>query len=518
MSILVNVINQKMYISSTMEGIVAGSQRFVKFKFNLSEEWDGLRTFAQFSQGGKAYNQYLDNDNSVYLPSEIVAGTVTLMLYGSLNTTIGTTNYLTLKINKNNLVSDASSTDISESLYNQLVDKVNIAVSSVENIDIGTRNLATGTADMVVGLINQATRENGQWRASGTGTITNIDITDAPLPNINRGVKVIASLANKQIGVVQDKILLNSNNTYTLSCWVRGSAASGLKCKLQPFYASSTDNGGSKDFDITNEWRFISYTTTNNPQDNAKYSAAYIYLLPASDNDTMEICGVKFEKGNKATDWSPAPEDLATKNDVTSEINSIEIGGRNLLLNTKSFTAASSTALNGALMRGASLVEEKYRNLSVRSATLTESVTEICIYKLTDFNLGDSFTFSFYAKGDITELRAFFFGDTGYLEVSQCVNSQGEVSTQKDGRSSFYITPDWQRYWITWKLKDTGNITVPKWLMLRTFNSSEGQAISVCGCKLEKGNKATDWSPSPDDLEQRVAALEAALLSLGGES
>ena len=125
MSILVNVVNQKMYVSSTMEGIVAGSQNFVKFRFNLSEDWDGLMTFAQFRQSGVAYNQYLDDENSVYLPPEIGMGTCTLMLYGSHDTTIGTTNYLTLKIDKNILVSDATSTEISQSLYDQLVTKVN---------------------------------------------------------------------------------------------------------------------------------------------------------------------------------------------------------------------------------------------------------------------------------------------------------------------------------------------------------------------------------------------------------
>lgn len=125
MSILVNVVNQKMYVSSTMEGIVAGSQNFVRFRFNLSEDWDGLMTFAQFRQSGVAYNQYLDDENSVFLPPEIGMGTCTLMLYGSHDTTIGTTNYLTLKIDKNILVSDATSTEISQSLYDQLVAKVN---------------------------------------------------------------------------------------------------------------------------------------------------------------------------------------------------------------------------------------------------------------------------------------------------------------------------------------------------------------------------------------------------------
>ena len=125
MSILVNVVGQKMYVSSTMDGIVAGSQNFVKFRFNLTDDWDGLMTFAQFRQGGVAYNQYLDEENSVFLPAEIGMGTCTLMLYGTGDTVIGTTNYLTLKVDKNILVSDATSTEISQSLYDQLVARVN---------------------------------------------------------------------------------------------------------------------------------------------------------------------------------------------------------------------------------------------------------------------------------------------------------------------------------------------------------------------------------------------------------
>ena len=125
MSILVNVVGQKMYVSSTMDGIVAGSQNFVKFRFNLTDDWDGLMTFAQFRQGGNAYNQYLDEENSVFLPAEIGMGTCTLMLYGTGDTVRGTTNYLTLKVDKNILVSDATSTEISQSLYDQLVARVN---------------------------------------------------------------------------------------------------------------------------------------------------------------------------------------------------------------------------------------------------------------------------------------------------------------------------------------------------------------------------------------------------------
>ena len=125
MDILVNVANQKLKIATNLKSLVAGTQEFVRFVFNTSGDWDGLATFAQFMQNGVAYNAYLDDDKSAYLPPEIGVGTCTVMLYGSNENTIATTNYLTLTIDENILVSDAQSTDISLSLYNQLVTKVN---------------------------------------------------------------------------------------------------------------------------------------------------------------------------------------------------------------------------------------------------------------------------------------------------------------------------------------------------------------------------------------------------------
>ena len=140
MDILVNVVNQKLKIATNLKSLVAGSQNFIRFVFNLTSDWDDLKTFAQFRQGNNSYNQYLDDEKSAYLPSEIGAGTCTLLLYGSGGTKRATTNYLTLTIDENLLVSNASSTDISTSLYDQLVTHI--------------INLESGNSDAVQELID----------------------------------------------------------------------------------------------------------------------------------------------------------------------------------------------------------------------------------------------------------------------------------------------------------------------------------------------------------------------------
>ena len=182
----------------------------------------------------------------------------------------------------------------------------NNITASIDAVEIGSRNIVTGTANMVIG---SGKRKKGHWRQSGTGTIETIDISDSPVAGVSKEIKIIAS-STKQNGIAQDLIPLNSNNAYTLSCWVRGSS-SGLTCRLQPYFASSTDNGGYGQFTLNGEWQYISYTVTKNPANTAAYSGAYIYLIPSAAGDTLEVCGIKLERGNKATDWCPAPEDLA---------------------------------------------------------------------------------------------------------------------------------------------------------------------------------------------------------------
>lgn len=135
MNININVIGQRLHMMSNLRGFVDGSQEFVKFTFSLDADWNDLIASAQFMQNGIAYNQLLDSDNSCYLPAEIQAGTVTLMLYGTGGNTIATTNYLTLTLDANIFVSDAESTEISQSLYTQLVNLVRSYTTSTDRLE-----------------------------------------------------------------------------------------------------------------------------------------------------------------------------------------------------------------------------------------------------------------------------------------------------------------------------------------------------------------------------------------------
>ena len=185
MNILINVVNQKLKVVKNISNLISGTQKFIRFKFILDSGWDGLTIFAQFIQNGKAYNDFLDKNNCVYLPPEIVAGEFKLLLYGSGSNVIATTNYLTLNVDENAIIADAQSTEISQSLYDQLVtlvqnigDKIDIITGGtlVDNL-IDPESLYTGTeSGVTISRDGDTLIFNGTSTAKGRVTSENLGL------------------------------------------------------------------------------------------------------------------------------------------------------------------------------------------------------------------------------------------------------------------------------------------------------------------------------------------------------
>ena len=200
MDIAIDVIDQKLRLKTDKKvgRLVSGTQEFVRFVFNLTSDWDGLSVLAQFNQGGVAYNQYLDSEHGAFLPAEIKAGSVTLMLYGTGGTTIGTTNYLTFQIDKDIFVTDANSTDISQSLYTQLVNQFNDAETTNKQLFAELK-----TAD-----------ENLQRQVNAKATQTALDneIQRAKTAEQANATAIAGKAAQTEVDELKDKVNALENN------------------------------------------------------------------------------------------------------------------------------------------------------------------------------------------------------------------------------------------------------------------------------------------------------------------
>lgn len=69
---------------------------------------------------------------------------------------------------------------------------------------------------------------------------------------------------------------------------------------------------------IDTSWKKYSFTFTTHAESSSEPLRFYAYMgTGAYDEDTaLLIANVKLEKGNKATDWTPAPEDMLSKDEA----------------------------------------------------------------------------------------------------------------------------------------------------------------------------------------------------------
>nr|WP_270249343.1 hypothetical protein [Coprococcus catus] len=151
--------------------------------------------------------------------------------------------------------------------------------SSIDGIEIGGRNLLINSDDL------------SQWDQS-VGTA---------VPDSDGYFKVTYDGSSSWWGTRQ-KITLKVGQTYTLSGWCKGNAS-----RLYA-YADDTDQYHTE-VNTTSTGKFLSVTFT------PKQATSFYIVCYARKGITTYYKLPKLEIGNKATDWTPAPEDY------TSDLN-----------------------------------------------------------------------------------------------------------------------------------------------------------------------------------------------------
>ncbi|MDY3444757.1 phage tail protein [Riemerella anatipestifer] len=127
------------------------------------------------------------------------------------------------------------------------------------------------------------------------------------LPN-ERAVK-ITSIDGQDYNQIDQNIKCEKNTEYTISAFVKGIGSAffyALEMKENGTYtAVYSDN--YRVFPINSEYKYVKFTIRTQSD-----TAYFIFILRAFSNNTVWFKDVKVEKGNKATDWSPNPQDIET--------------------------------------------------------------------------------------------------------------------------------------------------------------------------------------------------------------
>lgn len=284
------------------------------------------------------------------------------------------------------------------------------------------------------------------------------------------------SIQNIQIG--GRNLLLKSDKAERKVWWINFELAEKIvgDYVLQIWCSDTIENGGGIGFgnDSGYDGSYFHYPTLKNgyqeiPLKNLN-SGNNTHLNVYANNMT-KIDKIKLEIGTKATDWTPAPED------TVNDINNIQIGGRNLF--------------RGALFLNGS----DYSASSIRD-----------IGKISGFNGG--------------QFNAYQFLPTTIPSVA---NQQytASVEVRINNNATNVDAGIYFEYPSNAKIINVGNIAPNVWKRLeftsdKIVNPSAGILALMSGVgnpttiieyrnfKFERGSRATDWTPAPEDVQSQI--------------
>lgn len=159
------------------------------------------------------------------------------------------------------------------------------AQSDIDELEVGGRNLLLGTSN------------------------------DPKEASVSQYYGVLASRSISELGLV-------AGDPVTMSVWYRvpetNTKSVGLRFQT---WNSSSDRGGgtSSEYVQPGETKHLTYTYIMT--DALLARGTFQVLAQSGDTstnltETVEYWGLKLEKGNRSTDWTPAPEDMATAEDA----------------------------------------------------------------------------------------------------------------------------------------------------------------------------------------------------------
>ena len=412
-----------------------------------------------------------------------------------------------------------------------------------------TNRIASGNGQQFIALYDDRIEINAHLQISDSNKLEFKQLVNPDLQSLENKLKQYTNEQANNIQVGGRNLLRNSgvvvtNNKYeitsyqvtddiklgdTITLTIDGDFADG--CWPLLIAGGGNGNYGSLNRGV-NVWK------NNMNLDFKKGNSFSVFIIGNSNSTkTNTIRKIKLERGNKPTDWSPAPEDLEaqiqterqsreqaiataktateayarTQSELTKaqaiaeankqagiaitaeqqarilqlqlnlqqaktfaqqKVNELDIGGRNLILNSKN---------------------ERYKEYR-------GTVEDYIYYDIVGGTLEKNTTYTLsleYKSENVRSVEIFFINEnTSFVRNRGIPNTNGE----------------WRREIMTFTTDP--NLTPRGHIRIDNNGSDLGNVTSklwVRNIKLERGNKPTDWSPAPEDVENQIANINSDL-------
>lgn len=223
------------------------------------------------------------------------------------------------------------------------------------------------------------------------------------------------------------------------------------------------------------------------------------FYSAVSTSSSYEAAKAAYNKANAAADTANAAKD---------KIDNLQVGGRNLLLNSSMMKGELRNAdiidnLNSVTKK--EYTDEGYHIITPSTGNQNNGVGFI-FNDFTKLGLqpGDTISVGFDVKGSSDSHKPFarviFYASGNQWAGSTVIQSPNAI---------FIPTFDFQRVTYTYTIPADGTYT-NKTMML-AFHGNYQSELWIKNIKLEKGNVATDWTEAPEDTDSKISDVDDKL-------
>lgn len=479
-----------------------------------------------------------------------------------------------LKINYASLAGDVSSTKVD---VKGLQTTIGTATGDIAQLKLDAQRLQTMLAGKVddsvyqnfVTLTKQALAakltasdlagyaKTVDVQATANGLQLNIDSVNGRLDNLKIGGRNLLTNTDKDISVtshttdgwpawanIDTGFSFEHGKTYTFSAEAKNSTDKIAEASIRVFEYSTNTQVGIYAFPADGKRHSVTFTTPNDSHDyHLILYAGHAGIVPGVDVTTT-YHHPKLEFGNVATDWSPAPEDVAnditqlssritansqqfssyyTKSETDSKANTAKNDAINAIKGDTNWTGLTNIITNSGFLQAADGFVQKVQQTTIPmfsgGGVNLQIGTGDCSF---DIGVNRNVTIAIENYDDHTKMihtqnGGFYtsYSDKSFVPIpgetytiSADVRGDGVLSGgvfkyeggDNGNLGTTYVTDTWQRVSSTVHV----NKVRGQWIISPVKSTD----FYVKHLKIERGSVATPWTPNPADLATQSAFSE----------
>lgn len=412
-------------------------------------------------------------------------------------------------------------------IRNLNVDDLKAQVANINTLMFGSASggsLTTEFSNSVVSLIGDAQIKSAMIESIAADKITsgkiytnlveilsksgNLDITDNTIQ-----IKDDNKVTRVQIGK-------DATNDYNIYVWDKsgnlmfdalGLTENGVKREIIRNDMIKEDaNIAANKLDIESLFNVINEDGSHTLKSSKIYVDANKQTLDiAFKNMTTNVTNLQNAVTTQGTQLTAVQGQISSKvwqQDITTAVNSLQIGGRNLFQNT------GYTRGNLYLGWYQSTTTAHRDEIVVDNATLSGKARKITYVEAGSQGAYIDIPTSLKSKKN---LQKKVYTQSCLLKANKAISVTWGNSSPRFNKSTVNVSTEWQKFEI--KTTVVVNYVFSKLTEFFVSNAAAGTELYIADYKFEEGEFATPWTPAPEDTDSSISAVDTKVTTISNQ-